>query len=176
MSINIPVEILYEIRDKIKCPESYFLFCKELKIPYNIKNKFIFRKQTNLNNFTFDFFYFFADTIDWDILNFNIDLPIDLVKSFKHRFNWDYISINEYLSVDFIREFKDELDWNSLWDNLKINVKYSRDFIKEFIDYVNWIDISINIDKFSIDFIREFQNRIYKETLTKNQYMLLMYR
>ena len=117
--------------------------------------------------------------IDWSTLSNNHNtLSIDLIEKYQNRIfdglwrqenlseefiernlrrvNWEEISQYVKLSESFMKKYKDQLDWTSLTQYKVL----SEDFMREMRDYIDWTVVSANQRNLSINFVREFYDKL----------------
>lgn len=96
--------------------------------------------------------------IDWDELSFKHDLSIKFLRRWKEDINWRNFSqdYRDYYNPKFFREFASYLDWEEIYYS---GCFMTEKFMREFRDYVPW-SIIAEEKKFSIDFVREFKDKI----------------
>ena len=97
----------------------------------------------------------FKDKVDWEAVSSNRDVAwtVTMIEKFKNRINWYELSrtsIKSLLTPEVVEQFKDNSD-------LPIET------IRKMADYIDWkalIDCRYRDDIFSMEFLKEFEERI----------------
>ena len=110
----------------------------------------------------------------------NEEIIFELCKSRNGKIDWNLISYEIVLPIEFIRKYKDKLHWkyftskyiSTTFDSL-CSDKERENLIKEFQDYVNWNDLDsyFNDIQFSEEFIEEFtaKNKLSLDKIPHSQ-------
>ena len=106
----------------------------------------------------------YKDKVDWEAVsgNCNISWTISMIEKFKNRINWYELSRTNCQSLlipEVVEQFKDRWDWRELSSNSDLPIET----IRRMADYIDWKEL-INCwyrdDFFSMDFLKEFEERI----------------
>lgn len=106
----------------------------------------------------------FKDKVDWEAVSSNSDVAwtVSMLEKFKHRINWSELSrycSKSLLIPEVVEQFKDRWDWKELSGNSDLPIET----IRKMADYIDWkalIDCRYRDDIFSMEFLREFEERI----------------
>jgi hypothetical protein len=106
------------------------------------------------------------DTINWDCLSKNTDLPwsVQFIEKHADKFDWYHLSWNESLpwSPEFIAQYANRWNWSVLSSNSAI--AWNEDLIDTYIDKIDWERFTQN---YAIDFNHEFFHK-YKDRFLKH--------
>lgn len=108
------------------------------------------------------------DTLNWDCLSKNTDLPwsVQFIEKYADKFNWYHLSWNETLpwSTEFIAQYEHLWDWKVLSSNSAI--AWNEDLIETYKDKLDWKNISENsaID-FTLDFFHKYKERFLNSNI-----------
>ena len=106
----------------------------------------------------------FKDKVDWEAVSSNSDVAwtVTMIEKFKNRINWYELSrtsIKSLLTPEVVEQFKDRWDWKELSGNSDLPIET----IRKMADYIDWkalIDCRYRDDIFSMEFLKEFEERI----------------
>lgn len=106
----------------------------------------------------------FKDKVDWEEVsgNRNVVWTVSMLEKFKNRIDWCELSrtcCKSLLIPEVVEQFKDRWDWKELSENYELPI----DTIRKMADYIDWkalIDCRYRDDIYSLEFLKEFEERI----------------
>ena len=106
----------------------------------------------------------FKDKVDWEEVsgNRNVVWTVSMLEKFKNRIDWCELSrtcCKSLLIPEVVEQFKDRWDWTELSENYELPI----DTIRKMADYIDWkalIDSRYRDDIYSLEFLKEFEERI----------------
>lgn len=106
----------------------------------------------------------FKDKVDWEEVSGNRDVvwTVSMLEKFKNRIDWCALSRTSGKSLlipEVVEQFKDRWDWKELSENYELPIET----IRKMADYIDWkalIDCRYRDDIYSMEFLKEFEERI----------------
>lgn len=106
----------------------------------------------------------FKDKVDWEEVSSNRDVlwTVSMLEKFKNRIDWCALSRTSGKSLlipEVVEQFKDRWDWKELSENYELPIET----IRKMADYIDWkalIDCRYRDDIYSMEFLKEFEERI----------------
>lgn len=106
----------------------------------------------------------FKDKVDWEEVsgNRNVVWTVSMLEKFKNRIDWCELSrtcCKSLLIPEVVEQFKDRWDWKELSENYELPIET----IRKMADYIDWkalIDCRYRDDIYSMEFLKEFEERI----------------
>lgn len=106
----------------------------------------------------------FKDKVDWEEVSGNRDVvwTVSMLEKFKNRIDWCELSRTSGKSLlipEVVEQFKDRWDWKELSENYELPIET----IRKMADYIDWkalIDCRYRDDIYSMEFLKEFEERI----------------
>lgn len=106
----------------------------------------------------------FKDKVDWEEVsgNRNVVWTVSMLEKFKNRIDWCELSrtcCKSLLIPEVVEQFKDRWDWKELSENYELPI----DTIRKMADCIDWkalIDCRYRDDIYSLEFLKEFEERI----------------
>lgn len=106
----------------------------------------------------------FKDKVDWEEVSGNRDVlwTVSMLEKFKNRIDWCALSRTSGKSLlipEVVEQFKDRWDWKELSENYELPIET----IRKMVDYIDWkalIDCRYRDDIYSMEFLKEFEERI----------------
>ena len=106
----------------------------------------------------------FKDKVDWEEVSGNRDVlwTVSMLEKFKNRIDWCALSRTSGKSLlipEVVEQFKDRWDWKELSENYELPIET----IRKMADYIDWkalIDCRYRDDVYSMEFLKEFEERI----------------
>lgn len=106
----------------------------------------------------------FKDKVDWEDVsgNRNVVWTVSMLEKFKNRIDWCELSRTSGKSLlipEVVEQFKDRWDWKELSENYELPIET----IRKMADYIDWkalIDCRYRDDIYSMEFLKEFEERI----------------
>lgn len=106
----------------------------------------------------------FKDKVDWEEVSGNRDVvwTVSMLEKFKNRIDWCALSRTSGKSLlipEVVEQFKDRWDWKELSENYELPIET----IRKMADYIDWkalIDCRYRDDIYSLEFLKEFEERI----------------
>lgn len=106
----------------------------------------------------------FKDKVEWEEVSGNRDVvwTVSMLEKFKNRIDWYALSRasgKSLLIPEVVEQFKDRWDWKELSENYELPIET----IRKMADYIDWkalIDCRYRDDIYSLEFLKEFEERI----------------
>lgn len=106
----------------------------------------------------------FKDKVDWEEVSSNRDVlwTVSMLEKFKNCIDWCALSRTSGKSLlipEVVEQFKDRWDWKELSENYELPIET----IRKMADYIDWkalIDCRYRDDIYSMEFLKEFEERI----------------
>ena len=106
----------------------------------------------------------YAEKVDWKEISYNDNIywTIPMLKKFSRKLDWSVLSNHAdrmWFTYEHLETFKDRWDWKELSGNSDLPIET----IRKMADYIDWkalIDCRYRDDIFSMEFLKEFEERI----------------
>lgn len=77
----------------------------------------------------------YADMLDWYLLSRYQDMSEEFIENHRDKIKWNSILSRNMISENFVRKYADELNWTAL---IGSSMNLSIDFIREFVDRIDF--------------------------------------